>query len=199
MVFRCKAQSNSPRNPSRSKRHIVQLSHCSDMSETESERFANAWASNEDIRFCTSDFKAALHIGRKISMEQSKPWQYIFGSYWVFLLCQRSLSWTMTNIHRSVVEFLFLDSRGTVDEFYKLIFHHLWKQCKRKTNNLHLTPRGSLHAESMLELLAPQDSPALKQSWFCCFDIPLKQIEIRHVPQGFCIAPKPASLLKNRW
>jgi hypothetical protein len=53
--------------------HIVQLSCCSDMSGTESERFANAWASNEDIRFCTSDFKAALRFGRKIPMEQSKP------------------------------------------------------------------------------------------------------------------------------
>lgn len=87
--------------------HIVQLSCCSDMSGTESERFANAWASNEDIRFCTSDFKAALRFGRKIPMEQSKPWQYIFAFCWVFLLCQRSLSWTMKNIHHSVVEFLF--------------------------------------------------------------------------------------------
>ena len=87
--------------------HRVQLSCCSDMSGTESERFANAWASNEDIRFCTSDFKAALRFGRKIPMEQSKPWQYIFAFCWVFLLCQRSLSWTMKNIHHSVVEFLF--------------------------------------------------------------------------------------------
>ena len=87
--------------------HIVQLSCCSDMSGTESERFANAWASNEDIRFCTSDFKAALRFGRKIPMEQSKPWQYIFAFCWAFLLCQRSLSWTMKNIHHSVVEFLF--------------------------------------------------------------------------------------------
>jgi hypothetical protein len=53
------------------------------------------------------DFKAALRFGRKIPMEQSKPWQYIFAFCWVFLLCQRSLSWTMKNIHHSVVEFLF--------------------------------------------------------------------------------------------
>ena len=104
-----RAQSTSPCNPSTSKRHarIVQLSCSSDMSGTESEIFANAWASNEDIRFCTSDFKAALRFGRKIPMEQSKPWQYIFAFCWVILLWQRSLSWTMKNIHHSVVEFLF--------------------------------------------------------------------------------------------